>query len=65
MRKSKDKINLLPDQTIIEVIKKENGKVYKKEMTLAQAKELNKKYPSKYQLFQKGFSEFHGVIEKK
>lgn len=65
MKKSKDKINLLPDHTIVEVIKKENGKVYKKEMTLAEANDLNKKYPSKYQIYQKGFSAYPGVIEKK
>ena len=65
MKKLKDKISLLPEYTIVEVIKKENGKVYKKEMTLAEANELNKKYPSKYQIYQKGFSAYSGVIEKK
>ena len=60
--KNKQKYLGLPLETVIEVIAEKDGKIYKQEMTLKEANNINKKKGFSYKFFQKGFSCFKDVI---
>lgn len=62
----KTKYTGLPINTIIEVVSvNKEGKMYKTEMSLAQAQEITKKDGWKYSFYQLGFSAYDDIIEIK
>lgn len=55
----------LPESTIVEVVAKGNGKIFKQEMEYGKALKIKKKEGFEYHFFQKGFSSYKNVINIK
>ena len=61
-RRKKD-YNVLPINTMIEVIARNGDKIYKKEMEYGEALKMPKKKGWTYQFFQLGFSQYSNIIK--
>lgn len=56
------KNSILPESTMVEVISIKGEKVFKKEMTLKEFRNMNKKKGWRYQVYQIGRSAYPNVI---